>query len=56
MDKAGLIKKISILVLILAVPGFLYYLLTVKGKNRYHSLPKFGPKTITKTTHKSTGA
>jgi protein SCO1/2 len=55
MHKASLIKKISILVLILAVPGFLYYLLTVKGKNRYHSLPKFGPKTIAKATHRVKG-
>ena len=44
MSKLSLIKKILILVLILALPGFLYYLLTVKGKNRYHPLPKFGPR------------
>jgi protein SCO1/2 len=55
MGKAGLIKKIVVLVLILAVPGFLYYLLTVKGKNRYHPLPKFGPKVVLKTTHKKGG-
>lgn len=51
MSKRSLIKKILILVLILALPGFLYYLLTVKGKNRYHPLAKFGPKTIAKTGH-----
>jgi protein SCO1/2 len=55
MGKLSLIKKILILVLILALPGFLYYLLTVKGKNRYHPLPKFGPKEIAKTTHRVKG-
>ena len=55
MSKLSLIKKILILVLILALPGFLYYLLTVKGKNRYHPLPKFGPKEIAKTTHRVKG-
>ena len=55
MGKLSLIKKILILVLILALPGFLYYLLTVKGKNRYHSLPKYGPKEIAKTTHRVKG-
>jgi protein SCO1 len=55
MNKSSLIKKILILVLILAVPGFLYYLLTVKGKNRYHPLPKFGPRSLAKTSHKVKG-
>src|ERR1700748_2503215 len=55
MSKLSLIKKILILVLILALPGFLYYLLTVKGENRYHSLPKFGPKHLSKTTHRVKG-
>jgi protein SCO1 len=55
MSKLSLIKKILILVLILALPGFLYYLLTVKGKNRYHPLPKFGPKVVSKTTHRVKG-
>jgi len=45
------IKKILILVLILAVPGFLYYLLTVKGKNRYKPLAVYGPKVVAKTFH-----
>jgi protein SCO1/2 len=44
-------KKLMILVLILAVPGFLYYLLTVKGKNRYKPLPVYGPKVVAKTFH-----
>jgi len=42
--------KILILVLILAVPGFLYYLLTAEGKNRYRPLPIFGPKYLSKTS------
>jgi len=46
------VKSIVILVLILAVPGFLYYLLTAHGKNRYKPLPIFGPKIVAKTTHK----
>lgn len=44
-------KKILILVTILAVPGFLYYLLQEKGKNRYRPLPVFGPKTVAPTFH-----
>jgi protein SCO1/2 len=55
MSKLSIIKKILILVIILALPGFLYYLLTVKGKNRYHALPKFGPKVVAKTTHRVKG-
>ena len=55
MSKLSLVKKILILVMILALPGFLYYLLTVKGKNRYHPLPKFGPKVLAKTTHRVKG-
>ena len=42
-------KKILILVTILAVPGFLYYLLQDKGKNRYKPLPYFGPKSVAAT-------
>jgi protein SCO1/2 len=45
------IKKILILVTILAVPGFLYYLLKEKGKNRYKPLPYFGPKVVAGTFH-----
>src|SRR6201995_2352514 len=52
MRKLSLLKKIIILVMILALPGFLYYLLTVKGKNRYHALSVFGPKTVAKTFHR----
>ncbi len=43
------IKKILILVAILAVPGFLYYLLQEKGKNRYRPLAVYGPKQVAKT-------
>ncbi|MDQ7947944.1 MAG: SCO family protein [Pedobacter sp.] len=49
------IKKILILVTILAVPGFLYYLLQEKGKNRYRPLSIFGPKQIAKTFHSVRG-
>jgi len=48
-------KKIVILVLILAVPGFLYYLLTAKGKNRYKPLAIYGQKIVAKTGHKFHG-
>lgn len=49
------IFKILILVTILAVPGFLYYLLQEKGKNRYKPLPVFGPKEVAKTFHTKKG-
>jgi len=55
MKNSSLPKKIIILVLVLAVPGFLYYLLTVGGKNRYKPLPIFGEKQVAKTTHKVKG-
>jgi protein SCO1/2 len=45
------IKKILILVTILALPGFLYYQLKEKGKNRYKPLPFFGPKVVASTFH-----
>lgn len=48
-------KKILILVTILAVPGFLYYLLQEKGQNRYKPLPIYGPKVIAETFHKKRG-
>lgn len=43
------IAKILILVTILAVPGFLYYLLQAKGQNRYKPLPIYGPKVLSGT-------
>jgi protein SCO1/2 len=51
MNRFNRLKKILILVLILAVPGFLYYLLTAEGKNRYKPLPFFGPKHLSGTYH-----
>src|SRR6201992_573038 len=53
--KFSLAKKIIILALILALPGFLYYLLTAEGKNRYKPLPIYGPKTLSGTYHKVHG-
>lgn len=49
------IKKILILVTILAVPGFLYYLLQDQGKNRYKPLPVMGPKQVASTFHTKRG-
>ncbi|HVV56171.1 MAG TPA: SCO family protein [Mucilaginibacter sp.] len=55
MKIVTILKKILILVFILLIPGFLYYLLVEKGKNRYHRLPVYGPKELAKTTHKVKG-
>jgi len=49
--KLASIKKVLILVAILAVPGFLYYELVHQGKNRYKRLPFFGPKVVASTFH-----
>ncbi len=49
------ISKILILVTILAVPGFLYYLLQAKGKNRYKPLPVYGEKVVGQTFHTQRG-
>lgn len=43
------IYKILILAAILALPGFLYYLLENKGENRYKALPIYGEKQLTGT-------
>ena len=51
-------KKIStvlILAAILLMPGFLYYLLQEKGKNRYHPLSIYGPKQVANTFHSVRG-
>lgn len=56
MKKAGILKKVTVLILVLLVPAFLYYLLTSQGKNRYKPLPIFGPKQIAGTTHKVKGS
>jgi len=55
MQKAGILKKITVLALVLIVPGFLYYLLTAEGKNRYKPLAIFGPRQLAKTYHKVKG-
>lgn len=55
MKKSYSVKKILILVTILALPGFLYYLLQEKGKNRYHPLAFYGPKKAASTFHKYRG-
>lgn len=53
--KSTSIKKVLILVTILAVPGFLYYLLQDQGKNRYKPLPILGPKQVASTFHSKRG-
>lgn len=55
MINSKTLKSFIILVLILIVPGFLYYLLQAKGKNRYKPLPIYGPKQVAKTFHKIRG-
>lgn len=50
-----MLKKITVLVLVLLVPAFLYYLLVTEGKNRYKRLPIFGPKQTARTTHRAHG-
>lgn len=53
--KSASIKKVLILVTILAVPGFLYNILKEEGKNRYKPLPFFGPKQVASTFHSVRG-
>jgi protein SCO1/2 len=55
MYKTSSVKKLIILVTLLAVPGFLYYLLQEKGKNRYRPLPILGPKEVASTFHTKRG-
>lgn len=49
------VKKILILVVILALPGFCYYLLKEKGENSYKPLPKYGEKELSGTYHTRRG-
>ena len=50
------IKKVLILVCILAIPGFLFsYLLPHYAKNRYKTLPIFGKKQVAATFHTKRG-
>lgn len=54
--KRSPIKKVIILVSILAIPGFLFfYLLPQFAKNRYKSLPIFGKKVVASTFHSVKG-
>jgi protein SCO1 len=54
--KRSPIKKVLILVSILAIPGFLFfYLLPHFAKNRYKSLPIFGEKVVATTFHSVKG-
>lgn len=53
--KSTSIKKVLILVTILALPGFLYNILKEEGKNRYKPLPVFGPKQVASTFHSVRG-
>ncbi len=54
--KRNPIKKVLILVSILAIPGFLFfYLLPHFAKNRYKSLPIFGEKLVASTFHSVKG-
>jgi len=54
--KRSPIKKVLILVSILAIPGFLFfYLLPHFAKNRYKSLPIFGKKIVATTFHSVKG-
>jgi protein SCO1/2 len=54
--KRNPIKKVIILVSILAIPGFLFfYLLPHFAKNRYKSLPIFGEKIVASTFHSVKG-
>ncbi|MBE7177193.1 MAG: SCO family protein [Mucilaginibacter polytrichastri] len=55
MKNIRILKHLSILVIILVVPGFLYYLLQAKGKNRYKPLPFYGEKKLSGTFHKKRG-
>ena len=55
MFNISTVKRFIILVIILIVPGFLYYLLQAKGKNRYKPLLIYGPKQVAKTFHKVRG-
>lgn len=52
----GAVKKILILICILAIPGFLFsYFLPHYAKNRYKTLPIYGKKQVAATFHTKRG-
>lgn len=55
VQQSSSVKKVLILAVILALPGFCYYLLQDKGKNSYKPLPKYGDKELTGTFHSKRG-
>jgi protein SCO1/2 len=48
-------NKITILAIILVMPGLLFYFLQQKAENRYQSLPILGPKELSGTFHSKRG-
>lgn len=53
--KKSIFSKITILAIILVMPGLLYYFLQQKAENRYQALPILGPKSLTGTFHSKRG-
>lgn len=49
------VKKILVLLILLVVPGSVYYLLKAKGENRYRPLSIYGPKQPASTFHTKRG-
>ncbi|WP_411273053.1 SCO family protein [Daejeonella sp.] len=49
------VKKILVLLILLVVPGSVYYLLKAKGENRYRPLAIYGPKQPASTFHTKRG-
>lgn len=49
------VKKILVLLILLVVPGSVYYLLKAKGENRYRPLPIYGEKKPANTFHTKRG-
>src|SRR5687768_3425749 len=49
------VKKILVLLILLVVPGSVYYLLKAKGENRYRPLAIYGPKKPASTYHTKRG-
>ena len=49
------VKKILVLLILLALPGTLYFLLKEKGQNRYRPLPVYGARQVASTFHTKRG-